>query len=64
MRAHDEALYWMRDDSWSRVNTENDCLELTPKAPQRAIESFRLYLRKNGILAGEEVVPGQHGLES
>ena len=49
MRANDEALYWMRNDSWSRVDEDRDILELTPEAPERAIASFRLYLESNNL---------------
>lgn len=58
MRANDEALYWMKNDSWSRVDRERDCLELTSEAPQRAIDSFRLYLLRNDLPVEEGVIPG------
>ena len=28
MRANDEAIFWMRNDDWFRVDDERDCLEL------------------------------------
>ena len=61
MRANDEAIFWMRNDDWYRVDDERDCLELTSQAPQRAIDSFRLYLERNNlpttplVLRGDQV---------
>ena len=56
MRAHDESLFWMKDDNWSRMDRERDCLELTPEAPQRAVDSFRLYLERNHLPVTEPLV--------
>ena len=58
MRAYDEALYWMKNDNWFRIDPERDCLELTSEAPQRAIDSFRLYLMRNDLPVEERVIPG------
>ena len=49
MKAYDESMYWMRNDDWFTINHERDCFELTDAAPQRAIESFRLYLIRNDM---------------
>ena len=40
MKSHDEAMYWMENDDWFRVNYEKDCLELTQAAPPRAVSSL------------------------
>ena len=53
MRAHDESLFWMKDDNWSRMDRERDCLELTPEAPQRAApQGTALPLRLHRCLFG------------
>jgi hypothetical protein len=44
MTANKESLYWKTNKEWYRINREKDCFELTEKAPQRAIESFELYI--------------------
>ena len=49
VRAKDEVIFWMRNDDWFRVDDERDCLELTPQALQRAVDSFRLYLESNHL---------------
>jgi hypothetical protein len=40
-----ESLYWQTDESWYRINEEEDRYELTDKAPKRAVESFELFCR-------------------
>ena len=49
MKAYDEAMYWMRNEEWFTINHEKDCFELTDAAPQRAVESFKLYLLRNDL---------------
>ena len=60
MKAHDESLYWMEDESWFRIDNERDCIELTAEAPPRAVESFRLYLLKNDLSVEDGVIPGEN----
>ena len=60
MKACDESLYWMEDESWFRIDKEKDCIELTPEAPPRAVESFRLYLLKNDLPVEDGVIPGDN----
>ena len=60
MKAHDESLYWMEDESWFRIDKERDCIELTAEAPPRAVESFRLYLLKNDLPVEDGVIPGDN----
>lgn len=43
-----ESMYWKSNKKWYRVNFETGGYELTQFAPPRAIDSFNLYLRKNG----------------
>ena len=57
MKVHDEAMYWMRNEEWFIVNEEKDCFELTDAAPQRAVDSFRLYLLRNDRPISEAVRP-------
>ena len=60
MKAHDESLYWMENESWFRIDKERDCIELTAEAPPRAVESFRLYLLKNDLPVEDGVIPGDN----
>ena len=46
MTANKESLYWKTNEEWYRINYEKDCYELTEKAPERAIESFKMYNAK------------------
>jgi hypothetical protein len=48
-----EAMYWKTNKKWYRANYEKDCYELTKYAPPRAIDSFRLWLKENGLKEGE-----------
>ena len=57
MKVHDEAMYWLRNEEWFIVNEEKDCFELTDAAPQRAVDSFRLYLLRNDRPISEAVRP-------
>lgn len=41
MRSNDEALYWRTNKEWYRINEKGE-YELTEKAPQRAVESFKI----------------------
>ena len=61
MKAYDESMYWMRNDDWFRINRERDCFELTDAAPQRAIESFRLYLIRNDMPVDQFLHTGDDG---
>ena len=56
VKAHDESMYWMSNEDWFRINHERDCFELTPKAPKRAAESFRMYLLINDLPVEEDPV--------
>ena len=47
MKSWDEAMYWATNQKWYRFNKEKDCIELTKLAPPRAIDSFRLWLKRN-----------------
>ena len=49
MKAYDESMYWMTNDKWFRINHERDCFELTDEAPQRTVESFKMYLLRNDL---------------
>ena len=60
MKAHDESLYWMENESWFRIDKEMDCIKLTAKAPPRAVESFRLYLLKNDLPVEDGVIHGDN----
>ena len=42
-----ESMYWRTNPDWYRVNKEKDCYELTDDAPERAVESFKLYCERN-----------------
>ncbi len=42
-----------------RLNKENDCIELTASAPQRAVESFQLYLLRNDLPVEDMVIPDE-----
>ena len=57
MKRFDESMYWMDNDDWFRVNYEKDGLELTPEAPQRAVESFELYLIRNDLPVEDRIIP-------
>lgn len=59
MKAYDEAMYWMKNDEWFSVNKEKDCFELTDAAPQRAVDSFQLYLLRNDMPISEAVRPSE-----
>lgn len=39
-----ESLYWKENKEWWRVNSRGE-YELTDKAPERAVESFKKYKR-------------------
>lgn len=58
MKSWDEAMYWKTDETWYRVNYEEDRYELTSDAPQRAVESFRLYLLRNDLTVGSVIAGG------
>ena len=49
MKVYDEAMYWKSNNEWYRSNYEEERYELTPEAPPRAVESFRLYLLRNDL---------------
>ncbi len=49
MKSYSEAMYWRTNKAWYYVNPEKDRFELTKKATPRAIESFRMWLRENGL---------------
>ena len=57
MKAYDESMYWMKNDDWFSINYERDCFELTDAAPDRAVESFRMYLLKNDLPVSDAVRP-------
>lgn len=57
MKRYDESMYWMDNDDWFRVNYKKDGLELTPEAPQRAVESFELYLIRNDLPVEDRIIP-------
>ena len=57
MKAYDESMYWMRNDDWFSINHDKDCFELTDNAPDRAVESFRIYLLNNDLPVSEAVRP-------
>ena len=59
MKAYDEAMYWMKNEDWFTINTESDCFELTDAAPQRAVESFRMYLLRNDLPVSGAVRPSE-----
>ena len=59
MKAYDEAMYWKRNKDWYISNYEADRYELTPAAPPRAVESFRMYLLRNDLPVNESVIPLQ-----
>ena len=58
MRANIESMYWMENDEWYRINRERDCIELTPEASPRAVESFRLYRLRNDLPVRAFGIPG------
>lgn len=43
MTANKESLYWRSDKTWYRIN-EKGQFELAEHAPERAKESFKLYM--------------------
>lgn len=47
MKRYDEAMYWMENEDWYRVNYEKDRFELTQSAPPKAVDSFKLYMLRN-----------------
>ena len=59
MKVHDETMYWESNKKWYKSNYEEECYELTPDAPPRAVESFRLYLLKNDLPLEDWVIPGK-----
>ena len=61
MKAWDEAMYWKTNEAWYRANYETDRYELTPEAPERAVESFRLYLLRNDLPVDEVIIPAGAG---
>ena len=46
MKPYNEAMYWRTNPKWYKANYETDKYELTPLAPPRAVESFRLWKRQ------------------
>lgn len=58
MKAYDEAMYWKRNKKWYNVNLEKNCFELTDEAPERAVDSFKMYLLRNDRPITEAVRPG------
>ena len=58
MTTNNESMYWMENKDWYRINRERDCMELTPEAPPRAVESFRLYLLRNDLPVRDFVILG------
>ena len=44
MSVNDETTYWIKDKSWYKV-TEDRKIALTPAAPKKAIESFKLWAK-------------------
>lgn len=57
MKAWDEAMYWKTNEAWYRANYDAERYELTNEAPERAIESFRLYLLRNDLPVEEGLTP-------
>lgn len=47
MTANKERLFWMSNPEWYKLNYEQDCYELTDKAPEEAIKSFELWNSDN-----------------
>lgn len=43
MTARREAMFWMENKAWYRINEEKDCFELTEEAPERAVRSFEMW---------------------
>ena len=58
MKVYDEAMYWMENEDWFRINREKNCMELTPEAPPRAVESFKMYLLRNDLPVEDGIIPG------
>lgn len=46
MSMNTEAVYWLTNESWYRVNEEKDCFEILPTAPTRAKMSFEIWSGK------------------
>lgn len=42
-----ESMFWVSEESWYRINKETGDIELTDEAPDRAVESFKLYCERN-----------------
>ena len=59
MKAHDESMFWMRNDDWFAIDQDRGCFVLTDAAPQRAVDSFRLYLLNNDRPISEAEVPNR-----
>ena len=49
MKSYSETMYWMENDEWFVPNYEMDRFELTKKATPRAVESFKMWLKENGM---------------
>ncbi len=45
-----EALYWLTDKSWYRINRERDCFEILDSAPAKAKLSFEIWSGKRKTL--------------
>ena len=56
MKRNDEAMYWMKNDDWYKVDPKNDTIELTDSAPPRAVESFKMYLLRNDHLVSDMII--------
>ena len=50
MTSNKESLYWKTNENWYRKNKDGQ-YELTEKAPQRAKDSFILYLEQKAIFS-------------
>lgn len=50
MKPNNEATYWRTNKEWYKANYDTDKYELTPMAPLRAVESFRLYQKQSRIM--------------
>lgn len=48
MKSYDESMYLKSNKKWYRADFKTGRYELTQFTPPRAIDSFNLYLQKNG----------------
>ena len=46
MSANTEALFWLTNKKWYRVNEEKDCFEILESAPTKAKISFEIWSGK------------------